>query len=570
MHVQPVRAEGLPVSVEFTDPGRLDGEGNDAFRTLSMWRNDTAYLRLKVSASVDTAVHVYAETDSEEIRADVYVLEPVSASLGVGWPDDFPHTDIPDRMVRTSDLYLRAGEECWLVVEVRTEGNVPEGYHTGEIRLDGDVSVSSHSFQINVSGLSVPEEQLSLDLWQYPWSSYYYYDILQGTEPFGEEHLAVLRKEMELYRELGGRTITVPVIDEPWSHQTYHDTPSLIRWNRDNNGYIWFDFTYFDKWVELCLDTGIDEKIEAFSILPFGNTLYVHNAYGETERLTPAVGSYEWNSLWTLFVQKYTEHLKEKGWIGMAYMFIDERSETDMRTAAELIRSCRDEEGNALKLACAMNRIPEDRELLEMMDSVSFSVGALPEDDPEFYAYVRSLKEKGVEVTLYNCSTVYPNAFAYSEPDESVWTLLYAYSLGFDGYLRWAYNAWTADPLRTFDFQNFEAGDTYLIYPDERDSADPVPARSYRLCMIGEGLRTAAKYRYLLEHAGNGYLRQTMEDALVLRRGRGRNNAYGAMCAASDADRDIITEEVRRIKGMIGRAAAIECIMPAFIRRLVE
>ncbi|MBE6117173.1 MAG: DUF4091 domain-containing protein [Erysipelotrichaceae bacterium] len=564
VHVLPLQAEDLPVSVAFTDPGKLDGEEDDTFRTLFMWRNDKACLRLKVRAEEDTDLRIRTEFDDGTLQGAVYVLEPVSASLGMGTPDAFPHVDVPDRMVETQELHLRAGEDTWVVVEVCTGEDTPAGSHEAAVHLESDSGSSSSSFQVSVCRMLMPEERMSLDLWQYPWSSYYYYAALQGKEPFGEEHLSVLRKEMELYSSLGGNTVTVSIIDEPWSHQTYYDTPSLITWNRDDSGYIWFDFTYFDRWVELCEACGVDGRIESFSILPFANVLYIHLPDGSTERLTPEPGSYQWNSVWTLFLQKYTEHLKEKGWLERTYMFIDERNEQDMRLAAELIRSCVDENGNGLKLACALNKLPSDTGLLEMMDYVSFSVAALPEAGDPFYDTVHRLQENGTEVTAYNCSTVYPNAFAVSEPEESLWTMAYIRSLGLDGYLRWALNAWTADPLHSFDFRNFEAGDTYLIYPDERDSTDPVPARSYRLCMIEEGMRRAAKYDWLLENAAHHSIRRFLEqESAVQRVSSGEWNAWG-MVTGTDRDRQLITAEVHRMDGVLNKASYLQDLVSAF------
>ncbi|HFI0632372.1 TPA: glycoside hydrolase domain-containing protein [Streptococcus suis] len=45
----------------------------------------------------------------------------------------------------------------------------------------------------------------------------------------------------------------------------------------------------------------------------------------------------------------------------------------------------------------------------------------------------------------------YPNFFTRSAPVEAAWVLLYAHSLGLDGYLRWAYDAWVKDPLVSVD-----------------------------------------------------------------------------------------------------------------------
>jgi hypothetical protein len=142
--------------------------------------------------------------------------------------------------------------------------------------------------------------------------------------------------------------------------------------------------------------------------------------------------------------------------------------------------------------------------------------------------------------------------------------MAYIRSLGLDGYLRWAFNAWTADPLYSFDFQNFEAGDTYLIYPDERDSTDPVPSRSYRLFMIEEGMRRAAKYDWLLENAVHPSIRRFLEQESAVRRtSSGKWNAWG-MVTGTDSDRQLITSEVHRMDSVLNQASYLQDLVSAF------
>ena len=46
----------------------------------------------------------------------------------------------------------------------------------------------------------------------------------------------------------------------------------------------------------------------------------------------------------------------------------------------------------------------------------------------------------------------------------------HAFARGYDGFLRWAYDSWTADPLRDTRHTKWAAGDCYLVYPDGRSS----------------------------------------------------------------------------------------------------
>ena len=62
---------------------------------------------------------------------------------------------------------------------------------------------------------------------------------------------------------------------------------------------------------------------------------------------------------------------------------------------------------------------------------------------------------------------------------------------GYDGYLRWSFNSWTADPLRDSRFRTWAAGDTYSVYPG--------PRSSIRFERIIEGVQVCEKIRILRE-----------------------------------------------------------------------
>jgi hypothetical protein len=61
----------------------------------------------------------------------------------------------------------------------------------------------------------------------------------------------------------------------------------------------------------------------------------------------------------------------------------------------------------------------------------------------------------------------------------------------FDGFLRWAYNSWTEKPLHDSRFRAWPAGDTYIVYPDNRTSI--------RFETLREGIQDAEKIRILRE-----------------------------------------------------------------------
>ena len=80
-----------------------------------------------------------------------------------------------------------------------------------------------------------------------------------------------------------------------------------------------------------------------------------------------------------------------------------------------------------------------------------------------------------------------PATFSLSAPVESYWSVVNAGEQT-SGFLRWAYDAWVADPLNDATHNAFEPGDPFLIYPSEK-SGDKVSKSSVRLERIAEGVR---------------------------------------------------------------------------------
>jgi hypothetical protein len=60
---------------------------------------------------------------------------------------------------------------------------------------------------------------------------------------------------------------------------------------------------------------------------------------------------------------------------------------------------------------------------------------------------------------------------------------------GYDGFLRWAYDAWTADPVRDARHTMWPAGDCYFVYPGANSSI--------RFEKLKEGIQDYEKIRIL-------------------------------------------------------------------------
>jgi hypothetical protein len=88
-----------------------------------------------------------------------------------------------------------------------------------------------------------------------------------------------------------------------------------------------------------------------------------------------------------------------------------------------------------------------------------------------------------------------PNTFVFSPPVEGRWLGWYAAAHGYDGFLRWAYDAWPADPGRDARHVLWPAGDTFLVYPGGQSSI--------RFEKLREGIVDYEKLRLLRGWAAN-------------------------------------------------------------------
>ena len=101
-------------------------------------------------------------------------------------------------------------------------------------------------------------------------------------------------------------------------------------------------------------------------------------------------------------------------------------------------------------------------------------------------------KAAGKTTTFYTCcAETLPNTFTISQPAEAEWLAWHSASFALDGYLRWALNSWTKNPLHDTRFRSWTSGDTYLIYPDNRTSI--------RFERLKEGIQQYEKVRILRE-----------------------------------------------------------------------
>ncbi len=224
---------------------------------------------------------------------------------------------------------------------------------------------------------------------------------------------------------------------------------------------------------------GIDKQINCYTLIPWALSFdYFDQATNRMQFVEAKPGDAAYENYWGNFLKNFSSHLRRKGWFDRTTITMDERSPEAMAEAIKVIRTADPD----FKISFAGNYHEEiEHDLYDLCIAYG---QRFPEE-------VKTAREKAGKIsTVYTCcSEARPNTFTFSPPAEATWIGWHAAAGNYDGYLRWAYNSWTIDPLRDSRFRTWAAGDCYLVYP--------YGYSSIRMERLIEGIQDYEKIRIL-------------------------------------------------------------------------
>jgi len=345
-----------------------------------------------------------------------------------------------------------------------TSIEVPRDCAVGVYELSINVNSSKGMLQslklrVNVLDRQLPESHdytFHLDLWQQPYSVSRYY----GVEPWSDEHLELLKPYMKRLARAGQKVVSAVLFYEPWGQQSNDKFQPMIETILLADGTWAYDYTVFDKWVNLMAECGIDHQIDCFSMVPWDMAFrYWDQATGTYKTLKTKTSEEDYKNLWVSFLKAFARHLKEKGWFEKTCIAMDERGLNDMMNAYNIAQ----EAVPGIKMSLAGNY---HKELIPLLHDYCIAYGQ------QFSAEeLAERRAKGRFSTVYTCCTEqHPNIFTASQPCEAAMLPLFCAAGDFDGYLHWSWINWTDFPMTESRFKYFAPGDTYFFYPGPRTS----------------------------------------------------------------------------------------------------
>ena len=370
-------------------------------------------------------------------------------------------------------------QPVWMTVSVPSDAR--PGKYSGKLTVtSSNAKARSLNVELTVAEHVLPPARdwaFHLDLWQNPYSVARY----ENVPLWSDAHFEAMRPVMKMLAEAGQKSVTTTIMNRPWNGQTEDAFGSMVTKIRRIDGTWLYDYTIFDRWVEFMFSLGIDRQINCYSMIPWALQFdYIDQATSSPATFQAAPGSEEYNEYWGAFIADFARHLKAKGWFEKTMIAMDERPLESMQAVLGLIRKVEP----AFKISLAGNyHEPVIYDIVDFSETFSGK-----QEFPESAKAKR--KELGLTTTFYTCcAEAHPNMFVISNPDEAAWLGWFAQADGYDGYLRWAYNSWTLDPLTDARFRTWPAGDCFVVYPGGRGSV--------RFSKLVEGIQDFEKVRIL-------------------------------------------------------------------------
>lgn len=460
-------------------PNALPAELTAGPDTISAWRGERVAVEAALMSTDGLDGPLSVEMKGGDARFMRYVVTDDQRSCG-----DHNFKLTPWLVADIIDIERCVTPEAGRLYPVWCSIDVPADARPGEMKTalkikdEKGKTVGELPLVVKISERVLTEPKdwaFHLDLWQQPYSVSRYY----GLERWSDVHIEALKPYMRELASLGQKVVSTVLFYEPWGVQSEDKFDPMVETVRRLDGSWRFDYTIFDRYVEMMEECGISKQINCYSMVPWDMSFrYFDQLTGKYQTLDTPTGTAAYDDLWAAFLTDFARHLKEKGWFEKTCIAMDERGLKSMMDAYDLVKRTVPD----MKMALAGNH---HEELVDKLHDYCIPYGK------SFTAEeMNSRKAAGRVTTMYTCCTESePNILSNNNPSDAAWLPLYAIAKGFDGYLHWSWINWNQTPLEDTRFRLFSAGDTYFMYPG--------PRTSIRQERLREGIQMTEKIRLL-------------------------------------------------------------------------
>jgi hypothetical protein len=392
-----------------------------------------------------------------------------------------------EALVLNNRLHLTPGRYQALLVDIDVPLDAAPGQYHGEISISTGELQTTTPITFTVHKTQVPD--------QYRLSSVHWLQIepenlTSGPKPlwWSEEHWELLLEAGRQLRRYGNDTMFTPLLDG--------DNP-LIQTIREKDGSYTFDFSRFDRWMEMFL--GLGYRYMAGHHLLMMKTVYIQDATTQLMSILSPSNRSEWYAFLPSFMCALHAHLEGRGWTGnyLQHVLDEPRDPDGYRIVSEMVRKYMP----GVRAIDAVNGSPTVYSPL--LDIHVFAVASLAAHQDLAASRLTSRKQ----TWLYHCASPYPPMPNTHLDERATNVRLYpwlAYLYQAEGYLFWGANMYRgADPYKTSigpvpgGSQNpgHQPGDNWFFYPGPEGLRG-----SMRIVQFREGTLDHTLLSMLAEH----------------------------------------------------------------------
>lgn len=379
----------------------------------------------------------------------------------------------------------------WITVEIAEDalvGNYP--IEISFLNESGEL-LSQEIFNLEVISAVLPEQKLIRTEWFYTDCLATWYDV----EAFSQGHWELIGKYLENAVKHGINMILTPIFTPALETAVGHERPTmqLIGIKKQGNQYS-FDFEKLDKWIDLCLDRGVQYFEIAHLFTQWGAKnapKIIAEEAGENKQIfgwdTNAFGL-EYKQFLSQLLPSLTDYFNSRHLQNRVYFHIsDEPGLGDLEHYKALSKFVRS--------------FIKDYPTMDALSNFEFyQSGAVMNPVPSNDAVDIFLENQVKDLWTYYCcaqtGNYVSNRFFYmpSQRNRVIGVQLYKYNL--KGFLHWGYNHWYSgrstkflNPFTNTDANySFPSGDAFLVYPGENGPVDSIRHEVFREAL--QDLRT--------------------------------------------------------------------------------
>lgn len=384
---------------------------------------------------------------------------------------------IPDPLLEKRSVSVDAGKNqpIWLTVYVPKTAK--PGTYTSTVEIDADGVSRSVPISVQVHDFTLPDDRtLSVT----NWLSYGNVAVSHHVELWSEQFW----KMLETYARF---------MADHRQNMIYTPSFQLINGHDDGKGRLTFDFSRFDKWVELFQRAGVVGYIEGTHLggrkdwaLPqiYGSWPAISGPDGKpVSKPETNATSEEYREFLSQYLPALQKHLEEKGWLSIYLQHVNDEPTEEAAKYYQQIASYVHKYAPGIKIMDAL-------ECKGLVGAADIWV-PLPEYFEKEIAFFRERQKAGDQVWFYTC--LHPKGKFMNRFIDyrliGVRLLHWAnYKYGLPGYLHWGLNMYHADPFGNVELdpgtgKPFPPGDSHIIYPGLRG-----PLSSIRFEAMRDGI----------------------------------------------------------------------------------